>query len=303
MGAAGCALVVLLAAGLGAWAKLGWALQRDNAELQAALADVHEYPKRCEQVPNYKGTLLSPDNCDIPRHHKSPDILVWGDSHAAHLIPVVSRYAIRRNLSMRTRWMPVCPPWLDYSPTLVGADLIVGCQHFNRDVANEIRVLSQSGLHTVIISWLGEFYLSNPAAFSATQVGIRETIQAITDVGVRVIIVTPSPKFKKDIPACLARRKETDCDMTRSEAESGRRADLELVAEANIERKWVSILDPLPSLCTQLRCPVYDGGAVLYEDSDHLSEAGSMRLRKELERALDPSAFHPTLPRGMQSNH
>ncbi|MDI1253504.1 acyltransferase family protein [Thermomonas sp.] len=292
VGAVGCAFVVVLAAGLGAWAKLGWTQAGGDAALQTALADVRNVHVSCEHERPYKGGLLQRSDCDLPKGGRAPDIIIWGDSHAAHYVPALTEYARRRGLSLRIRYMPECPPLQGYSPTLIGIPRAVGCERFNQDVLQEVQRLSAHKPLTVVLASHWPAYTSNSAAFAAARSGAVATLRGIASGGARAVVVAPTPDFHHEVPACLARRPLATCSITRRDAEQGRSVALAMLASEVAHSPTATLFDPFISLCTTTSCPATKEGAVMYSDSHHLTVAGSLRLVNGFAGALGDSAAH-----------
>lgn len=286
MGAAGCAVVVLLAAGLGAWAKLGWTRDDGNSALQAALADFRKVRVACDQAQPYDGHLARGPDCDFPQSSTSPDIIVWGDSHAAHYVPALTAYARRNGLSLRIRYMSECPPLQGYSPLLVGIPRALGCQRFNQDVLREVRKLEARKPVIVVLASHWPAYVSNPSALAAARRGASASLRAIGLAGARSVVMAPTPDFLHEVPACLARRSVATCSISRDDAEQGRRAAFDMLASAVAGAPRATLLDPMDTLCTPTACPALAGNVVLYSDRHHLTVAGSRRLEGAMSVAL-----------------
>jgi peptidoglycan/LPS O-acetylase OafA/YrhL len=286
VGAAGSLLIVVLAGLLGAWAKLIWTGDPANAALQTALAEMGKVRLACWQSRPYEGSLLARADCDQPQTGRSPGILVWGDSHASHLMPAISAVAGQAGSSARIRFMPECPPLVGYSPTLVGLQRVSGCEQFNMDVLAEAERLRAEGLRTVVIASRWSAYVSNPRALAKAREGLDATLSGIAALGLQALVVAPLPEFGHEVPACLARRPPRECGLPRARADARRAVAWSLLTVAAGQAETTALLDPFPSVCSQLDCPAYDRGEVLFSDAHHLSEAGSLRLRPAFSELL-----------------
>ncbi|MBK7143969.1 MAG: acyltransferase [Xanthomonadales bacterium] len=286
VGAAGSLLIVVLAGLLGAWAKLIWTGDPANAAMQSALAEMHKVRLACWQSRPYEGSLLARADCDQPQTGRSPSILVWGDSHASHLMPAIGAVASQAGSSARIRFMPECPPLVGYSPTLVGLQRVRGCEQFNLDVLAEVEQLRAAGLNTVVIAARWSAYVSNPRALAMAHDGLEATLSRIGALGLRALVVAPVPEFYHEVPTCLARRPPMACGISRDQADANRAVAWSLLSLATDRVESVTLIDPFPLVCSQRDCPAYDRGEVLFSDAHHLSELGSMRLRPAFSELL-----------------
>ncbi len=295
VGIAGCLAVMALAGGLGVWSRVGWRGDTGQAAMQAMLGQMRKSRTVCAQERPYGGTLRVDPRCDfppIPGARGVPAILLWGDSHADALAHMVAAEARRRGEVMRIRYMPECPPLPGYDSTLAGiqfprgSGLDGGCRAFNADVLDEALRLRRSGLRTVVMEAHWPAYVSTPDALRVATTALMQTVAALRNAGLRVVLIAPAVDQAHEVPACLARKPEAQCGISRAAAQAHRRAALGLFAQAG-QIDGVRLLDPLPALCTAHFCPAVADGAVLYSDRHHLSEAGAMRLRDALARALE----------------
>lgn len=295
VGAAGCALVMLLSAGLGVWARVGWRGDAGQAALQETLARMRKVQIPCWQARPYSGQLRMDRTCDDPADSgRVPDILLWGDSHAGVLAHVVADIAREHGRVMRIRSMAACPPLPGYSPSLAGVALFPGedmqtrsCESFNQDVLAEVLRLKNTGLTTVVMEARWPVYLSTPEALRVAGASLARTVAALTQAGLKVVLLEPAADHRHEVPACLARRPVMQCGSKRSEVEIHRHAAVALLLRvAARSPEGVRLLDPLPALCTADVCPGLMDGQVLYIDGHHLSEAGAKRLHALLGGAM-----------------
>ncbi len=270
--------IVALSGALGVYAKHVWPRQPENRAMRDALGDMRKVRGECWQARPYSGALLVHPDCDLPRENGSPKILVWGDSHASSLIPLVTEFASQHHTSMRIRFMPECPPMQDYSPTLIGVSRSRGCEQFNRDVLTEVGALRPHGLRSVVIAARWWAYLQTPEAADAARKGMRATLLELQRLGVRVVIAAPVPELPHEAPACLARRSIAACGVDRRSAEQRRATAMALLEENMAAVSQTRLVDPMVRLCDAAFCSPLDAGDVLYSDAHHLSEAGSLVL-------------------------
>ncbi len=299
MAAAGCALVLVLAAALGIWAKWAWHWLPGHAPLAQAMMEMRKVRVACGASAPYAGPLSADAACDrgLSASGAGPRLVVWGDSHAAHLVPLLEAYAAQAGSSFRVRYMPQCPPAIGFSPSSIGLKGVQGCAEFNRDVLQEVLRLHAAGvLRGVVLNarWTG--YGSTPAGLQGVEQGLGLTLQALDHAGVKAVLVLPSPDMPFEVPACLVRRPSAACDLQRQDGERKRAVVLQAM-QSQPGSPRVRTFDPFTALCTSETCPAMLDDMVAYSDSHHLSHSGSRVLLRAALPALQWMSGDATEPR------
>ena len=135
VGSLGSLCVLSLGIALGLGGKSAVASSSSMQALQDSLIEMRKVRVPCAQSSPYRGRFDGHPDCgtDEVSLQKPAGVLLWGDSHAAHLAPAVRSIVDDMQLSLRIRYMPECPPALAFSPSLIGIDRRVGCERFNAD--------------------------------------------------------------------------------------------------------------------------------------------------------------------------
>ena len=283
IGALGSIAVLLMALGLGTWARVGWRGDGAQASLQEILAGMRKSRTTCGQSRPYDGTLRTDQDCDLATATGKPAIMLWGDSHADALATMVDAAARQSGMHMRLRYTPECPPLPGFSTVLAGVQFPRGsgedggCRAYNADVLAEALKLSHEGLVTVVMEAHWPAYVSTPEALQAASTSLMRTAAQLRHAGLHVILIAPKVEQPHEVPACLARRPEAQCESTRASAESHRQ-DAFVMLQRAARVDGVQLLDPVIVLCSADTCPAVADGAVLYSDRHHLTVAGAMRL-------------------------
>lgn len=225
------------------------------------------------------------------------EVVVWGDSHADHLVPMVEAAAASVGLGVVQRTMSSCPPYLGGLPYNSGQDMS-RCVAFNMsvfdDLAKEPGRISGVVLSARWGSWHrrpafwdnegggGQAYKIRPpdgrATLSTLESRLRATVQAITALGLKVAVVAPSPELRSPAPWCLARRNIEACATPRIVWEA-HQADLMAGMRRVVDGiPGARIVDPLPALCGEITCPPVRDGIILYKDEHHLTATGARSL-------------------------
>ncbi len=282
--------VIVLAGSIGLWAKYGWYQVPENAAQSQAVNRMQKVRIACGQGSPYVGSLSDAADCTLPTGSSVPPrVVVWGDSHAAHLVPLIQDFLAPQGARLRIRYMPQCPPLLGFAPEKIGIQGTLGCAEFNRDVLKEIRALIQAGPLAVVLGarWTGymeaaSLHLGVTGALNLIEHGLSDTLNALDVPGVRVLIMAPGPDFTYPVPACLLRRSIEACRVARDLAEERRGAAKALIDEAG-KRENVRVIDPFETFCDVKDCQPQIADTVLFSDTHHFSVEGSKAL---LPRAL-----------------
>ena len=292
---AGVSAVLMLIAVSG-WRTDGYAfLQRpDVNRYLLAERDVNPDRGRCFD----RGIALMDRGipCRLGPEAGAPAFIVWGDSHANALMPVLASLAREEGVAGVFTGASGCVPLLNVRRI----DRRDDCARLADSV---IALVGRERLRDVILVAYWSVYTDGweidpppaqplvaarvpgdttpPRAVFARALG--GTVEALRAAGARVWIVEQAPSQPHDVPTWLARavvRGEVVDQLGRPASEH--RARQRWLAElfANMaERRGVRRVDPATVLCPAERCLTSLGGRSLYADYNHLSNFGAMQLR------------------------
>ena len=230
------------------------------------------------------------------RNSDKPDVMVWGDSFAMHLVPGI---AARHGVMQATR--SVCAPLRGVSVVLGRVDEAWArrCIEFNESVLAYLK--TDDAIRTVVLS--SPFYTHvsadeklldvdpntgaerrAPGNVQDTVEGLRRTAQAVRAMGKRVVIVAPPPTAGFDIGRCVERLERklvslhapADCEIRESVYHQERALVLQVLDGAR--KQGIEVVSFDPFLCKDGRCATRLGGTLLYVDSGHLTREGSVLL-------------------------
>lgn len=271
---------------LGAWAKRVQVVESARSPLIAAVHDIRRVDVACVQERPYVGVLNPRVNC--LRGNGPVKLVLWGDSHAAHLVPMLDDDAQRQGFSYLVRFMPECPPAPEFDTNIVGIGAGSGCIAFNQDVLAEVRSMAVSGPIGVVLGARWSGYAGRPPTLGrqlSDAVGVA--LSDLASLQVRVVLMAPGVDLPHRAPLCLVRRPVSACGIDRSEMESQRAELLGQFAALAARHANVRLYDALPALCGDETCsPVLDR-VVLYSDAHHLSVAGARHLLASAAPSLD----------------
>jgi hypothetical protein len=202
----------------------------------------------------------------------------------------------------------LCAPYLGYVPfePKVGAPMSKGratsCMSFNNEVLDYLR--ATPSIEVVVLSNSLGAYADKHTGWKALQRragGIRETtarvsdadaaaratIDALREMGIKVVVIAPLPTAEFDVALCRERRQtgrlllgpHASCRIEVTEyrrVTSAQREFLSRLAAA----AGVSVIGFDAFLCDASQCATELGGKPLYRDADHMTREGSELLGK-----------------------
>lgn len=220
-----------------------------------------------------------------------PDLMVWGDSYAMHLVDGI--LASRPDVRLIQRTRSACGPFPGIAPVLNGDLAEAGrCLVFNASVV-ELLGKTPSIRHVVLASPFSQYL--TPANEILQPDGKRErpdenllkqellkTLAYLRSLGIEPVIFAPPPANGSDLGRCLARsvllgRSPEFCDFTIEEISAENKTIHELLSgigqETGVRVVWLHEL-----LCPNGRCTTHAGATFLFLDEGHLTRNGSAHL-------------------------
>ncbi|MEI6799366.1 MAG: acyltransferase family protein [Pseudomonadota bacterium] len=260
-------------------------LSAEQMELEQRVAVNHGLSEDCEGDFN-----LSP-HC---RTSDTPEVILWGDSFAMHLLDGVR--ASNPNLSIVQLTSSVCGPFIGIAPT--SADYPISwankCLHFNDQVLDFIK-RTKSVKYAVLSSPFGQFVGDGSLVLTSEQkvvVGstvavdtFRRTLETLISLGIKPIVFSPPPSPGFDAGKCLvnAQRFNEDrrtCDFNFEQAAARQKAVRDFLTEIAKDYR-VIWLDP--AICDGDNCAAGKDGVFIYRDGGHLSHEGSAYIGRKMD--------------------
>jgi hypothetical protein len=215
---------------------------------------------RCFLAAKQPWQAWDPSECTRTVGH-SRSILLWGDSFAAHYVPGLIRRSDELGANIVQYTAGGCRPILSFV-----SYALPNCHAFNARVPDIIRSMK---IDEVIISarWI--------SLRSRGLADLRNTIEQLEKLGVKVSVIGQSPEFPIDVQTLAYRQRNDDGGkIGRWPILFDQRINKEIRAIAGDS---VSFIDPLKSLCDGSTCQYMDGDNFLYRDFGHFSALGSDR--------------------------
>jgi peptidoglycan/LPS O-acetylase OafA/YrhL len=308
VGGAICLSTLFLAAGLWAWRNYQKSAPAYRWIVEAH-ADRHTPEKECSEPVGQKGDLPL-EKCSHGPDSKHPKLLLWGDSHALHMLPMLMEAF--PDAAVYEMTSPGCPPLIaDEARTGEQgsrvAVLAKSCLEFNQRALREILVLKGSGLEGVVMSARWPDHFGHPSYAVADRprgpiklpdakvlAQIRADVQADLDVtlstlersGLRVAVLAPTPELIFPAPDCLATHRPSYCDVERTTSDTLLKDATAALAEVVSRHPNARLVRLVEFFCDEQACHAVRDGKILYFDDDHLTKTGARELGRYLSDEL-----------------
>ena len=232
--------------------------------------------------------------CLFSKNSISPEMAVFGDSHADHLF-----YGLASSDS--ANWMLIgnssCPP-------VTGIHVIADVKNCDVLVAKGLNyIVNSKTIRTVVLSFFGSYILdssyaadhvaanSGPATIKITSdessasskpelffIGLDRTISILEKSHKSVVIVIDIPELPFFPKACVGRPlsgKVNKCIVPISAVYERQAMQRGLINKIKIAHPAIRVYDPLRTFCDLDYCYIDKNNELMYRDSHHLSLRGS----------------------------
>jgi peptidoglycan/LPS O-acetylase OafA/YrhL len=229
----------------------------------------------CFLAPDQSVEMLTPA-CIAPG--RGANILLWGDSHAAHLA-----FGLRQTLSpanvMRAS-MAQCLPYESFGET-------TNCAAFNRSMLDLIR-RQRPDIVILSANWGQE--LSIPSV----RASLMATIRSIAAAGSKVVVIGPSPQYDHVVPRIIVAASHFGARA------GGRLLPFLHAADDRLREQFkddpnAEYISVLELMCPQDKCPLSVSGTPVAWDEGHFTAEGSEMAGRLIAAASETI-------RGLQSN-
>ncbi len=218
---------------------------------------------------------------DVPQNlfrlgddNAAPQLLIWGDSHAQAVLPVLDEMCRRAGIAARGAthggWAPVL------RPCAVPAEGKIEASFDYADAL--IEYVRTSDIRTVILVGYWRCYFMNPR-FSES---LLSTVDELQRMGCRVCFMKDVPNYEIDVAAkvvqCAWQGRDTSNLSISLQTYEGQNQHLLETVVPHLLTRGVQLLDPIPVLQARTKSvdlrPFDDAGS-FYRDADHLSVYGA----------------------------
>ncbi len=251
-------------------------------------------------------------NCDFKsefqplkacRNSDEPEMMVWGDSNAMHLVPgLVAASPHGPSLIQATK--ANCGPLLDVAmldEIKLSQRWSENCIEFNDSVVSYLE--QTPSIKTVVLSsrfgyYLGEekellkkdvtdqSYERTEVGREETLIGLKKSIDAVRALGKKTIVVGPLPAENFDVGRCVERMQtglviispyNEDCHINSAQYRTIRKPTIDFL-NAVPSHADVDVINLDSYLCDSESCQTTVDGVLIYGHGNHLSYEGSRYL-------------------------
>ena len=296
---------------------LQWRLSPVTLRFYLASREHNALRSDCLHGSGQRSTAASLCTSSAPETGNRYDIVVWGDSHGDALFPAFAAIGERHGLAARQATKRGCPP-------LLGAERVdegrrakrfgtSSCEKYNDGMLQELTKGQRPSLVILVARWsmytetttdvaggrrifMVDDENQNYDVETSRKVVSRalgRTIDAVTALGIPVLLVGQSPEFFQDPNICfveraMLRRDARDClAQPRAIADQRLRVSEEILSKTANGRSGATYVSLAAILCDKEICRAMDNDQPLYEDKNHLDLAGAFFVGRALSETPD----------------
>lgn len=304
--ASGAMLTAFAAAGAGAWGTKGFEalVSPQVAAAMQATQSVNPYRTRCHNDDDSAALSPARDCTAGAGRMGGYQVLLWGDSHADHLMPGLAYLAQKNGFAVRQSSVSGCSALAIMSNA--GDPEHPDCADLHRATLRE--AAAQPDLEAIVVSARWSTIMpglaraaapgsDGPARDRTATLALRQRLQAFVgkireSVGPRprIVLVGSTPEFDFWPANCFARAAKIGSGSEICRNAPPRDGHWSVLADralAGLEQPDVAVILPRRYFCTgSAQCSTAIGQTILYRDDDHLSNEGSRFVTEKIEPAL-----------------
>ena len=237
------------------------------------------------------------------RDRNNPKLLLWGDSHALQMVPMLTE--VFPDVAVYEMTQPGCAPLFGEQSRKLLLDPLL-CFKFNQRVLQEIVELKKTGLEGVVLSarWLTYFRhpslavedrVAGVAPFDAQrlaqvraemQTSLDVTLTTLESMGLRVVVLAPIPQLFYSAPQCIVMRGESHCNVPRKLNEAMLADVTDALATVIRRHPNARLIESLDFFCDEQTCYASRDGKTLYYDDNHIISTSARALGRYLATDL-----------------
>lgn len=225
---------------------------------------------------------------------RSPEIAVWGDSYARHLVDGI--IASKPDVKLVQLTKTNCGPFFDLAPVVprLGREWPLACAEHNAEVKRFL--LANKSIRYVVLSSPLNQYLTEdkvlvggtremPSEIKTLTDNFRATLAWLEANGFETVFVAAPPRNGRDTGLCVARARLLGdpierCELPLRDVKTNDKDMLSVLADIADEYPVVSFMG---YLCDEDSCKVEDKGVALFEDHGHFSAQGSRQMGRSFD--------------------
>lgn len=223
---------------------------------------------------------------------KKPEILIWGDSYAMHIVPGI--LASNPNARIIQITKSLCGPVIGMSPIDIqySRAWAENCIDFNNNVIAWLKE-HETVNYVVLGSPFSRYFGDNtvlvgdqimPADNKLFLSHFEATLATLSEMGMTPIVFAPTPSNGDDIGRCLTHvaiyDDGIDCRIDFDTYKNENQELMDFLAEVEKKYRVIRVSDVL---CDDTYCDAELDGVFIYRDAGHLSVEGSEYLGRKMD--------------------
>ncbi len=231
------------------------------------------------------------DDCNTS---DKPEIMIWGDSYAMHLVEGITASNPDAKIIQMTKY--ICGPFLNIAPIVkphYPASWAKGCLDFNQHVQqwlkknDSVKYVVLSSPFSQYLSEGSEVLFANGKRALANSALITtefvNTLEALVSMGIKPIVFSPPPANGTNLGRCLTRadwqKKALDvCNFSKDNMLEIRTTAYKFLNQIKDQYHIVRLDD---YLCKEQECSTHIDSTYLFRDEGHFSYEGITLLGKK----------------------
>lgn len=273
--------VALFCAYSGTFSQKPW-----NADYQKQLTNIQDTNRPANEL-DYVCQRKKIEQTDITNTHcvvgsksnsGSPEILLWGDSNAAHYIGMIEVFAKNSGFHFRNLEVGTCPPMLSDVRDFVDIRRIEDCRS-SQILIQE--VIAKTDVVIIAAAW--NFYQQKSERFIEH---FFESTQQLVNAGKTIILIGKIPEMDNFDRRCKEKSLSyplLKCTAKKAPISQEVASINEKLREFALTNPRVHYFDATSYLCPNGLCSAYStDGEQIYFDRSHLSMSGSWKLGQQI---------------------
>ena len=222
------------------------------------------------------------------RTDDKPEILIWGDSYAMHLVQGIMASKPDAKIIQMTK--SVCGPFFDVAPVIepkYPVSWAKGCLEFTAKVRTWLKG-NKTVKYAVLSSPFGKYLSTNhqllsrsgELSYADAELASKEferTLNELQQLGITPIVFSPPPANGINLGRCLAKAEWRGMSLDNCNFESGEISQDRLLVYKFLKtiKKNHSVVFLSDLICEDSRCITHFDNDFIFRDSWHLSHEGS----------------------------
>lgn len=239
----------------------------------------------------------TPYRCSYGDKDAGTDVLLVGDSHAAHWLSGLRVAAQDAGWHLEVSSKTACPVldqlvWIRARDAQYDTCLAWGEAVVDRILADppDLVVTSLSGEYDVVVD--GTMVPAGAEADEVLRASMERTWSRLEDAGVRLVVVQDTPWLAQELGDCVGAHPDDPaaCDTPTDEALA--KSGQENIATA-AQGTGTPVIDLTPWLCSDEVCPAVVDGTLVMRDEHHVTAEYSRALAPVLEAGVEAVLQQP----------